>query len=621
MAKTVSIEKKFNVKVTGVYADLPANSSVRPEYIISFSTLEHTENIKRNDLYAGDCMNFALLQSGVDPRVAENKIRNLFSGYKGLEYEELQLCPLSKIHLSHNGRNDYYIILGIFALIGAFILIMSAFNYVSLTIARASTRGKEVAIKKINGGTQSSLVFQFLCETTLLSAVSVIFSFGLVKLLLPVYNSIVNATITIDFVRDWKFAGLLIGISLIIGLCSGLYPAFFMSSHKIINLFKGSIFKTGKGSFGIRQILVTAQFSISVFLICLSLFFVSQVNYMINKDLGFNKEHLLYVKLTSSAKDKNFDDLRSRLLQNPEIVDASMSRNLPFVNYNGGLFNWEGGAPDEKINCRPNYVSYDFVKNMGITILQGRDFSREYPSDIGRGCLINETALRCFGWDNPVGKRINNNEWTVVGVVKDYHFKNMHNSIEPVILILNSGEMTGEWSFAFRYTPGKRDKVRQILEAEFSNLFPNDPFEFHDLATSFLYEKTIKLYYVIKKSILFFTVFNILLAVIGLLGLVSFTTIRRTKEIGIRKINGSTVREIFFLLNHEFMVMLAISLLLAWPSAYMVYKVLPGSYKLSPQLWIPLLSAFIILMIVLITTCWQTYRAATRNPVESLRYE
>jgi putative ABC transport system permease protein len=260
---------------------------------------------------------------------------------------------------------------------------------------------------------------------------------------------------------------------------------------------------------------------------------------------------------------------------------------------------------------------------MGITILDGRDFSRQNSSDINSGCLINEAALKCFNWENPIGKRINNNQWTVVGVVKDYYYKDMHNQIEPAVLVLTSGEMKGEWSFAFRYTSGNREKAMMILESVFTQTFPNDPFEFHELAAAFHNESTIILYQSIEKSILFFTAFNIFLAIIGLYGLVSFATLRRTKEIGVRKINGGSVGEIFIILNREFFVLLGFSLIIACPLAYTGFMALPGANKIGSEVWvwIPLIAALVAVLIVLSTTSLQTYRAATRNPAEALRYE
>ncbi len=298
-----------------------------------------------------------------------------------------------------------------------------------------------------------------------------------------------------------------------------------------------------------------------------------------------------------------------------------MCRHLPFVSFGGGMTNWEGGDPNEKINCRFNTVSYDFVKTLRIPVITGRDFSRDFPADIGKSCLINETAVRCFGWDDPIGKKLNNNSLTVVGVLKNYIFKDMHNGIEPAILVLSDDKTAGEWTFAFRIKPGSENKAKDLLTEEFGKSFPNDPFEFNDLVTAFNNENTFKVYHSVNSIFIFFTVFNIFLAMIGLFGLVSFTVVKRTKEIGIRKINGSSSANIFRILSRDYYVMLLFAILIAFPAALWTNNKIPGADKLPPQLWVYLLSAGIISVIILFTTSYNTIKAATRNPVEALRYE
>jgi putative ABC transport system permease protein len=621
LGKTVSFEKKFDFKVTGVYTDLPENSVVRPSYIVSFSSLAKTNGITRSDIWSGDCMTYALLKAGVDSKYLENKIKNIFSGFNGIEYEELRLCPMHKLYLSFNGRNDYMIVLALYGLIGIFILIMSAFNYINLTTANSSTRGKEVAIKKISGSSRAMLVIQFLGETIVISLLALGFAFMLSKIFLPVFSSIVNKHIGLSLLNDRSFIGLTMLISLGVGLLSGIYPALFLSSHKIVSLFRGELFGKGREKFSMKKALVTFQFAISIFLILVTLSFSLQIRYLATKDLGFDKNNILYTRMSVSERGVSFDQLRNRILQHLEIVDASMSRHIPFASYGGGMTNWENGNPEEKINCRFNDVSYDFVKNMGITLIAGRDFSRNFPGDIGKSCLINETAVQCFGWDNPIGKRLNNNRLTVVGVVKNYIYKDMHNGIEPAILVLAPEETTGDWTFAFRVDPRNQQKAKAILTSEFGNIFPVDPFEFHDLSSTFVNENTFKTYQSVNRTILFFTIFNILLAMIGLLGLVSFTVVHRTKEIGVRKINGSSSISIFYLLSREYFVLLFYSMLIAFPAAMLMYRAIPGSYKLPPQPWIYLLGTAILFVIILLTTGYQTIKAATRNPVEALRYE
>lgn len=619
--KTVTIEKKFDLKVTGVYADLPENTSLRPEYIVSFSTLAQTEGITRSNIRFGDCMNYALLKPGVDYRQAESKIRNLFAGFRGFEYEELQLCPMHKLYLDFNGNGDYYVVLILYGLIGVFILVMSAFNYINLTTANASTRGKEVAVKKVSGSNKGALVGQFLGETIFISLFALVLAFILVVVFLPIFASITGRQLTLDLVRDWKYTGSMVLISLGVGFLSGVYPALFLSSNKIVSLFKGELFSKGREKFNLKKALVTSQFAISVFLILITLSFSLQIKYITQKDLGFNKENMLYTRMSVSKSGTNFSQLRDRLLQYPEIVDGSMSKHIPFVSFGGGMTNWEGGDQDNRINCRFNDVGCDFVKNMGISLIAGRDFSRDFPGDIGKSCLINETAALCFGWDDPIGKRLSDNQLTIVGVVKDYIYKDLHNGIEPAILVLASDEIIGSWTFAFRVDPNNFQKARTILTDEFEAAFPSDPFEFYDLPTAFGNENSFVIYHAVNRTIIFFTVLNIFLAMIGLLGLVSFTVFRRTKEIGIRKINGSSSIHIFYILSREYFILLFFALVVALPGAWWVYEWIPSANKLHVQPWVFFLATGILFAVVLLTTSYQTVKAATRNPVEALRYE
>jgi putative ABC transport system permease protein len=458
-------------------------------------------------------------------------------------------------------------------------------------------------------------------ETVVISTIALGLAFLLVKIFLPFFESIVGRQVAGELTRSVQFIGSMILISLGVGLISGIYPSLFLSSNKIVQLFKNQFFDRKNEKFSLKKALVTLQFAISVFLILITLSFSMQIRYLTKKDLGFNKENMLYTKMSVSKNGTNFSQLRDKILQHPEILEASMSRHIPFVSFGGGMTNWEGGNPDEKISCRFNEVGYDFVKNMGITLIAGRDFSRDFTGDVGKACLINDAAAKCFGWDDPIGKRLNNNKFTIVGVVKNYIYKDMHNGIEPSILTLAPEEIEGNWTFAFRIDQGKYMAAKTILTREFETAFPSDPFEFRDLPTAFANENSFKIYNAVNRTILFFTMLNIFLAIIGLLGLVSFNVFRRTKEIGVRKINGSTSLNIFILLSREYFILLIYALLIAIPSAWWVYERLPGANKLHAQPWVFALGGGILFVIILLTTSYQTIKAATRNPVEALRYE
>jgi putative ABC transport system permease protein len=621
LGSAVILEKKFTLNVTGVYEDLPENSSLRPDYIISFSSLAKTGGITRSDIRSADCMTYALLNQGIDFKALGSKIKNVFSGFSGLEFEELQLCPMSMIYLNFNGKNDYIVALILYGFIGFFILLMSAFNYINLTTANASVRGKEVALKKVCGSSRFTLVVQFLCETILTSIIALLLAFEIASAFLPVFSDIIYKRLTLNIANDISFIGLTILIAITVGLLSGIYPALILSSQNILSLFKGQAIANGHKKFTLKNALVSFQFAISIFLMIITISFSLQISYMSERNLGFNKENLLFTKMSVSNQEITFDQLRARVLQNPSVTDAFMTKNLPFVSFGGGMTNWEGGDPNEKISCRFNTVSYDFVNALGIEVIAGRDFSREFTGDAGKSCLINESALRCFGWDNPIGKKLNNNRLTVVGVVRNYTYKDMHNGIEPAILMLSDDKVAGDWTFAFRVKPGSEQKAKAFLTEEFKRTFPNDPFEFNDLPNAFATENTFKTYHSVNRTFLFFTVFNIFLAMIGLFGMVSFTVVKRTKEIGIRKINGSSSASIFHMLSKDYYIMLLFAIATAFPAAIWTGKMIPGADKLPPQLWVYLLSTVIILVIILLTTSYLTIRAATQNPVEALRYE
>ncbi len=620
--KTVLLEKKYPLKVTGVYNDLPFNSSLRPSYIVSFSTLKPLLGISRNDLWEGSCMAYALLNEGISSKQAEGKIKNLFSDYnRQIENEKLQLCPLTKVYLNFNDRNDYLIVLKLFALIGIFILVMSGFNYINLSLARASAQSKEVAVKKVIGSRRRLLISQFLAETIAISMGSLLFAFVFAKLLLPLFSNIVDKQIKLTISNDWQFILATIAVALSTGVLSGIYPALFLSSHKISTLFKGNLFNKKRESFSLKKVLITFQFAISLFLIVLTLSISMQIRYITHKDLGIQKDGLLYANISFNGNELMFDQFRSRLIQHPEIKDVSASKNFPFVVYGGGMTNWEGNDPEVKVLCRYNTVSYDYLDVIGAKLIAGRNFSPDFPGDVGKCCIINESAAKVFGWDNPIGKRINNNQLTIIGVVSNFIYQDMHNVVDPTALVLAPNNIKGDWIFAFSTNSNDEQKAKQILSTELSNTFPNDPFEIRDFKSAFYNERSFRIYQSINKTLYFFTFLNVLLAIIGMFGLVSFTVSRRIKEIGIRKINGSSVFRIFQLLNMDYYLLIIYSFVLAFPTSWLVYSRIPSANKLPAQPWVFVIGAFILLVIVLMSTSYQTLKAATRNPAEALRYE
>jgi putative ABC transport system permease protein len=394
-----------------------------------------------------------------------------------------------------------------------------------------------------------------------------------------------------------------------------------MSGRKPLDLFKGNLFKAGNDKSITRKVLIVIQFSIAILFIILTISFNLQLSYILKKDIGFTRNNLLYTLVSVSRKDANWDYLRNKILNHREILNASLSKHIPMITFGGRRITWEGASAEEVVNARDNLVSYDFIETMGMHIVSGRNFSRDFPSDMGRACIINESAVRAFGWDKPLGKKVDN-KFEVIGVVKDFHNNDIYNIIEPFYMVLAPDSvLNGGWSLAFRVDPDEEKKAREVLQAELEEYIPFDPFEIKSYDESFINQKVISIYTTIKNLVLFFTCLNILIAVIGLLGLVAFTIYRRTKEIGIRKINGSTNLNIFRMLYFEYLALVFFASAIAWPAAYLLLTHLPGTYKHPFAVWPYLLASATVMAIIFLTSLYHSLKAANSNPISSLRYE
>lgn len=619
--KTVLIEKKYSLKVTGVYSDLPENSTIRPSYIISFSSVEQVKNWQEPENSWNTLSTYVLLKNGADQKILNTKIARVLQEYPENEDVTIYLNPLSLLYLKPTDDTYFMLAFFMYGLIAVIILILSSFNYINLTTANSSIRAREIAVRKVYGSHNVMLIYQFLCESVLIALAAVFLAFLFTEILLPVFREILKKDLDLTYADNWRFILEIISIALLVGLLSGIYPGVFMSSKNTVDLLKGNLFRGKINKIGLRKILVIFQFSVSVFLILLTLIVTLQIGYLLNKDLGFNKEYLLFTNFTSTRNDGNFDDLRNRIMIHPEIVNASTSADIPVISFNREQVNWEGALPDEKIQALINFVSCDFIKNFEMTIIKGRNFSPDFPSDIGKACIINETAWNNFGWSDPIDKLINNDQWKVVGIVKDFHPYAVHDEIPPCIMVLQPGSLSGNWTYTFRILQDKVNEAKDILTKEFEAYFPNDPFEFHLYDDEFHQEVSIKAYETFNNTFFIFSVLAIILSVIGLLGFTSFITKRRTKEICIRKINGCKPRNVFLMLTRDYLILLLLSSLIAWPVAYIVYPFVRATYKRPLHIWEFLTATGIIFIIVLLTTIYHTLKASRSNPADVLRYE
>ncbi len=622
LGELVILNKKFNLKVTGVYEDLPFNSHLRPSYMISLSSIEKTKNITEyRTSWRGDFYNYVLLKKSQDCRLLNEKIKNITAEFNENNKARIYLHPLSLLYVQPNENNGYWIALMIFRLIAIFILLLASFNYVNLTTANAILRAKEIAIQKVNGSGRGRIMIQYLGESVIISSLAFLFAICLTEILLPLFNSVVLSQLNLSFIRDWSFILKMIVVAVGVGLFSGIYPALVMSRFKAVDLFRNFGFNGKSEGHTLKQILVSIQFVICISLIILSLTISRQIKYMMTKDLGFNRDNLLVTKFQVSRKNVDFRVLKERILKYPEITDACYTDKLPFGGNSGWPKNWEGGATDEKENDNFYWVSSDFVTTMKMKIILGRDFLPQFTADSGKSVIINETAAKRFGWSDPIGKKVDDHKWVVVGVVKDFHPYGVNNPIRNCMMTLDPTPMKGSQAFAFRVTPGNMKKGKEIVTKELEEFFPDDAFEvisysdFIDTNEGYVKFKTI------NDTIRMFTVLNILLAVMGLLGLVAFTTRQKSREIAIRKINGCSPFNIFLILNRQYIGLILIASFIAWPIARLVNAFLPMAYKSPENIFIYIFSSLFLLVMCVVTSLFYTLRAATRNPVEALRHE
>lgn len=626
--KTIKASKNKYLKVTGIISDLPENLDCRPDYMVSASTLKEVSNWKEYDelknIDAAAFRTYVILKPNTSIKSINDKLYNFIDRYIPNNNKKLYLKPLSEVHLTAGERNDIKVALFYLEGIAILVLILACINFINLATANSNLRKKEIGVRKVVGASKLSLIRQFIGESIIYSVLAMFFAFILAELLLPYFNTIVQRQLSINYVKDINFLLSIFAAFLITGFLSGVYPALFLSSFQPVDVIKGNISfinkkrKDNSKSF-FRKSLVTFQFVISISLIITTIFVVKQVNYMKNKDLGFKKDGLLLCSVFGDKKEGKFETLRNELLRNSNVLDASMSINAPFNGFWGKEINWEGSTINEKIGTGYNAVSYDFISTYKMIIKQGRNFSREFSTDTG-ACIINETAMQQIGWKDPIGKKIDNNRYTIIGVVKDFHPFSVHAKIPPFYMVLNSGNVKDGELFTVRIKPGSRDDVVKYINQQFQIFFPEAVTEIVNFDQDFLYG-TEDVWEILEKVFFAFAVIAVLIAANGLFGLISFAAQRRIKEIGVRKVFGAQPSGLYILMSKEFLYILVIAMIISLPSGYIVSITTPGAYKYELQYWDYFISVGLMLVTALAATIYHTTKAVFSNPVESLKYE
>ena len=515
-------------------------------------------------------------------------------------------------------------------MIGIFILLIAATNFMNLSTARSAQRANEIGLRKVVGASRWSLAQQFLGESLLFSFISMLLAILLVDFALPYFENITNQELSLPALSDLNFYGLLLFITLILGLLSGSYPAMLISRFKILTILRGKS-TTSSQSEVFRKTLVVIQFSIAIGLIICMLTIKDQIDYMQNKELGFQKDQILVLPVRDNDLASKMDAFKHELTKNADISAVAGSWRLPTSIGNYNNVTWEGASDDESIAIIQNKVGYDFIDTYEMEILEGRNFSREITSDIANyenenagSLIINEEAVRRFGWDKPIGKKIiqvygnQRSYFNVIGVMKDFHFSSFKNKIRPLCFYLEPNNLR---NVSIKFKTRNTQNLLAFVEEKWNQFNPAYPFDYFFLDQSYTdrYASEER----INALFGYFSILAIFISCLGLLGLASHSAEQRRNEIGVRKVLGANVSSIVFLLSKQYIKWILLANILAWPIAYIYLdKWLDNfAYRIDIMVAPFILAGLAGLMIAILAVSWQAYRAATVNPVESLKDE
>ena len=607
--------------VTGVFRDFPENSHMKFDYILPFEVyvkfgLDSLKTWNMNGYYT-----YAQLRKDAEVEKVNSNIKGVINKHVEDSKTEIYLQPVSSIHLHSKftadigGHGDIQYIY-IFSAVAAFVLIIACINFMNLSTARSTRRSKEVGIRKVVGAARTQLIRQFLMESIMFVLISLLVALVLAQLLLPSFNEISGKSLELSFDSTQLWI-ILSCVMIVTSVISGSYPALFMSSFKPVTTLKGTL-RSGKGAVIFRKVLVITQFTITVLLISGTIIVYHQLTFIRNKKLGFEKNNVISFRVSDEIQ-KNLETFKNELLSASGVSGVTYtSNNLTYVGSSGGGMEWEGKDPEVDILFHFLAVDYDFIKTFNIEMIDGRNFSREMATD-SAAIILNEEAIRQMGLENPVDKKVTwDDPLTIIGVVKDFHFKSVHEKIEPLVikvvanyynrvyLKLNAGDLTGAVG-----------SVKDVYK-KFS---PDRPFDY-----TFLNEDFDKLYRAEQRTGTIFNYFAwiaIFISCLGLFGLVMFTIEQRVKEIGIRKVLGASVSNLFSLISSDFIRLIIISNVIAIPVAWYAMNQWLDSfaYRINIHWATFAVAAVASILIAWLTMSYQSIKAAVANPVNSLRNE
>lgn len=621
IGKPVEFQHEKTFLISGIFKGTPINSSFQFDYVLTFEEYKD-DNSWVKSWGSNGPPTYVILEDGVDADQLSEKIADFVNSKGEQTNVTLFLKPYSERYLygryengvQSGGRIEY---VRLFSIIAVFILIIACINFMNLSTARASRRAREVGIKKAIGAPQSSLIFQFLGESIVITLLSLIIASLVVLLFLPQFNQITNKEITLQF--DVTVILLLIGFALFTGLLSGSYPALYLSGFKPAAVLKGEV-RGSLGELWARRGLVIFQFTLSVILIVAVLVIFKQIEYVQTKNLGYNNENIIYFGSEGRVND-NRETFLSEIKNIPGVVNASsIGHNLVGRQNNTSGLNWEGKNQDEKILFENVRVNYGLLETLEIEMLSGRSFSREFSTDTTK-IIFNETAIDILGFEDPIGKVVrlwDQHDLEIIGVAKDFHFQSLHESVKPLFFRINTDY---NWNIMVRIEAGKEKETLEKLQAFYVDFNPGFTFEYNFLDVQFQKQYAAEQRVAILSK--YFAGFAILISCLGLFGLAAFTAERRLKEIGIRKALGSSVTNIIILLTGDFTRLVFVSIVIALPVSYFLVSnwLNRFAYHIDLGAWFFVGAGLTALLIAWVTVTTQAVKAAKVNPSQCLRNE
>ncbi len=614
--------------ITAVIEDVPRNSHVLFDGIVS-----------RNSLPAemGSWGNFGvytylLLQEGEDVAAFQEKMKEMYARYMATIFEgigitiEYELMKLTDIHLRSENSGEpqptgsiQYVI--IFSIVAFFLLLIATLNYISLATARSAKRAKEISLRKVIGSSRRLLVTQFLAESSLLTFFSLALSIGLIMILLPQLNLLSGKDFSLEVLGRPVAILSMIGIMLLVGILGGIYPAIFLSGFSPVMVMKG-VTQSGTSRGLFRKVLTVIQFTIAGVMIASTLVVINQLDYLQNKDQGWDMDGVVSLQLPDNEAQTQMRVLKEKVLENPQIVSAGLTNTGIGEGSGKIIFSMETSNGMETRGVNFAVVGHDFVETLGIEMAEGRDFSRDFIGDTLTGVVVNETLAQRLNWEEPIGKRVELGDGNrlmarVVGVMKDYHQTGMYNEVESLMLVYNLDNRI----LYIKMAGDEAEATLAFIGEKWEEVFPGKPFEYSfledDFKEQFGNDKN-------RRTVFTgFTILIIIIACLGLFGLASYTTERRTREIGVRKVFGASVEQILRMISWEFLLLILISFALSIPAVWFlmndwlqdfVYR-----YEMGPLIF--LWTILLILLPTALTVSYQSYKAAIANPADSIYSE